>query len=288
MRDLRGANVILTGGSRGIGPYIARALAREGANVALAARDGQQLDTVRGEIEALGVRAVAVPADITQTADRERLVERATAELGPVDALVNNAGVEPTGEFTDLDAQTIEDAIATNLTATLLLTHRVLPGMIERGRGHIVNVASLAGKMPIAYDSVYSATKFAVVGFSHAIREELRASGVGVSVVCPGFVSDVGMFADAIAEAGVRAPSIAGTSRPEQVADAVVRAIRHNVAEVIVTPVTSRPLVTTALLSPAAGMLMMRRVGILEVFRQVGKARTAKRETPAPAPVATE
>jgi 3-oxoacyl-[acyl-carrier protein] reductase len=76
MRDLRGANVILTGGSRGIGPYIARALAREGANVALAARDGQQLDTVRGEIEALGVRAVAVPADITKAGDRERLVAR--------------------------------------------------------------------------------------------------------------------------------------------------------------------------------------------------------------------
>jgi short-subunit dehydrogenase len=288
MRDLRGANVILTGGSRGIGPYIARALAREGANLALAARNGQQLDVVRGEIEALGVRAVAVPADITKAGDRERLVERATAELGQVDALVNNAGVEPTGEFTDLDAKTIEDAIATNLTATLLLTHRVLPGMIERGRGHIVNVASLAGKMPIAYDSVYSATKFALVGFSHAVREELRASGVGVSVVCPGFVSDVGMFADAITEAGVRAPSIAGTSRPEQVAGAVVRAIRHNVAEVIVTPVTSRPLVTTTILSPAAGMLMMRRVGILEVFRQVGKARTSKRQTPAPAPAATE
>jgi short-subunit dehydrogenase len=280
--------VILTGGSRGIGPYIARALAREGANVALAARDGQQLDTVRGEIEALGVRAVAVPADITKAGDRERLVARAAAELGPADALVNNAGVEPAGEFVDLDAQTIEDAIATNLTAAMLLTWRVLPAMVERGRGHIVNVASLAGKVPIPYDSVYSATKFALVGFSHAIREELRASGVGVSVVCPGFVSDVGMFADAIAEAGVRAPSIAGTSRPEQVAGAVVRAIRHNVAEVIVTPATGRPLVTTALLSPGAGMLMMRRVGILEVFRQVGKARTSKRQTESPAPRATE
>jgi short-subunit dehydrogenase len=275
MRDLRGSNAILTGGSRGIGPYIARALAKQGVNLALAARDAIALERIRAEIEALGVRAIAVAADVCQTADRSRLVERATDQLGPVDVLVNNAGIEPTGELVALDPEVIENAIATNLTAAIQLTRRVLPAMLERRRGHIVNVASLAGKVPIAYDSIYSATKFALVGFSHAVRDELRGTGVGMSVVCPGFVSEVGMFADAVAEAGVRAPAIAGTSTPEQVAGGVVRAIRHDVAEVIVTPVSGRPLVAASQLSPAAGMRIMRQIGITELFRAVGKARTA-------------
>lgn len=274
--NLRGTNAIVTGGSRGIGPYIARALAKEGANITLAARDAERLETVRAEVEALGVRALAVPTDVTSADDRSALVERA-AELGEIGLLVNNAGVEPTSAFVDLDPDRISATIDTNLTACLLLMRAVLPGMVERGGGQVVNIASMAGKIPIPYDSIYSATKFALVGASHAVRAELRGTGVGVSVVCPGFIDDAGMYADMVDEAGVAAPAIAGTSRPEQVASAVVRAAKHNVPEVIVTPVTGRPLAAAAALAPGVGQLMMRLTGVEGTFKQVASGRAGKR-----------
>ena len=275
MRNLQGANAILTGGSRGLGPYIARTLAQAGVNLALAARDETRLEAVRAEMEGLGVRALSIPTDVRLAEDRARLMERANAKLGQIDLLVNNAGVEPTGEFVRLDPSTIEDTFTTNLTACALLMRTALPGMLERGRGHIVNIASVAGKVPMPYDSVYSASKFALVGLSHAVREELRGSGVGVSVICPGFISDVGMFADAIAETSVSVPAIAGTSRPEQVASAVLRAIRNDVAEVIVTPLSGRPLISVSNISPSAGMTMMRQVGVVDVFRQIAERKAA-------------
>ena len=271
MRDLRGANAILTGGSRGIGPYIARALAREGVNIALAARDQERLETVREEVERLGVKALSVPTDVRLPDDRARLVERAGSELGAIDVLVNNAGIEATSEFARMDPTAIENTVTTNLTSGLLLMRMVLPGMVERRRGHVVNLASMAGKVPIPYDSVYSATKFALVGFSHAVREELRGLGVGVSVICPGFISDAGMFVDAQATAQVEAPAIAGTSTPNEVAAAVLRAIRQDVAELIVTPLTGRPLVTASAVAPAVGMAMMRGTGIVDLFRKIAE-----------------
>jgi len=277
MRNLQGATAIVTGGSRGLGPYIARALAREGLNIALAARDGERLEAVRTEIEGLGVRAIAVPADIQSPEDRARLVERTTAELGPIDVLVNNAGIEPTAAFVEIAEPAIVDTIATNLTSTLLLMRLVLPGMVERRRGQVVNMASMAGKIPIPYDSIYSATKFALVGASHAVRSELRGSGVGVSVICPGFIAAAGMYANAVDETGVSAPAIAGTSKPEQVAAAVVRAVRHDVPEVIVTPATGRPLAWLAAVAPQFGQTMMRRTGVEGVFKQMAERRAADR-----------
>lgn len=274
MRNLRGSTAVVTGGSRGIGPYIARALAGEGMHIALAARDAALLGAVRDEIEALGVKAIAVPANVQSAEDRARLLEQATSELGPVDVLVNNAGVEPTRAFVDLDDETIADTIATNLTSSLQLMRLVLPAMLERKRGQVVNIASMAGKIPIPFDSIYSSTKFALIGASHAVRTELRGTGVGVSVVCPGFVEDAGMYADAVADAGVAAPAIAGTSRPEQVAAAVVRAVQNNVAEVIVTPVTGRPLALAAQVVPGIGQTMMRLTGVEGVFKKMAESRT--------------
>ena len=275
MRDLRGASAVLTGGSRGIGPYIARALAREGVNIALAARDEARLNSVRDELASLGVRAVSIPTDVCRAEDRERLIDRANSELGAIDILVNNAGIEPTSEFVRLGASAIQNTIATNLTAPTLLMRLVLPGMIERGRGHIVNIASMAGKIPVPYDSIYSSTKFALVGLSHAVRQELRGSGVGLSVICPGFVADAGMFADVEAETNVAVPAIAGTSKPDQVAKSVVRAIRNDVAEVIVTPLSGRPLVAIAEVAPRVGQLMLRQTGVTGMMRKVAEKRAS-------------
>ncbi len=275
--NLKGAAAIVTGGSRGIGPYIARALARQGTNIALAARDAERLETVRGEIEALGVKALSIPTDVNVADDRRNLIEQAGGGLGEIDLLINNAGVEPTAAFVDIDEERIENTIDTNLTSCLLLMRLVLPAMVERGKGHVVNIASMAGKIPILYDSVYSATKFALVGVSHAVRSELRGTGVGMSVICPGFIEDAGMYADAVNETGVAAPAIAGTSKPEQVAKAVVRAAKHNVAEVIVTPITGRPLAAAAAIAPSIGQAMMRLTGVEGAFKLMADERAAKR-----------
>ena len=275
--NLKGANAIVTGGSRGLGPYIARALAREGTNIALAARDAERLETVRNEIEGLGVKALSIPTDVNLADDRRKLIEQASSGLGEIDLLVNNAGIEPTSAFLDIDESRIVETIDTNLTSCLLLMRAVLPAMVDRGKGQVVNIASMAGKIPIPYDSIYSATKFALVGASHAVRSELRGTGVGVSVICPGFVADAGMYADAVDETGVAAPAIAGTSRPEQVANAVVRAAKHDVAEVIVTPLSGRPLAAAAAFAPSLGQIMMRLTGVQGAFKQMADQRAAKR-----------
>ena len=275
--NLKGTNAIVTGGSRGIGPYIARALARQGTNIVLAARDAERLEAVRKEVESLGVKAISIPTDVNLADDRRNLIEQASSGLGEIDLLVNNAGIEPTSAFVDIDESRIVDTIDTNLTSCLLLMRAVLPAMVERGKGQVVNIASMAGKIPIPYDSIYSATKFALVGASHAVRSELRGTGVGVSVICPGFIDDAGMYADAVAETGVAAPAIAGTSRPEQVADAVVRAAKHDVAEVIVTPLSGRPLAAAAAFAPVIGQVMMRLTRVQGAFKHMADQRAAKR-----------
>ena len=122
MRDLHGKNAILTGGSMGLGAYTARALAREGVNLALAARSADKLEAVADEVAALGVRAIAVPTDVSKAADREALVARAGAELGAIDILINNAGVEQIIAFDDETPENITRTIEVNLLATMLLT----------------------------------------------------------------------------------------------------------------------------------------------------------------------
>ena len=147
MKDLRNANAIVTGASRGLGAHIARALASSGVNVAVAARSAQQLEAVRAELVSLGVKAIGIRADVTVAAERQELVDRAAAELGPIDILVNNAGAELASRYTDLDPAQIEAMVNLNLTAPLLLIRAVLPGMLDRGKGHIVNLSSGAGKV---------------------------------------------------------------------------------------------------------------------------------------------
>ena len=271
MKELRGRSAVVTGASRGIGPYTARALAREGVNLALAARSAEELEKVAQELAGLGVRAVAVPTDVTDDAARRALVERAEAELGPVDILVNNAGIEEVSRFARQAPEGIVKIIETNVIASMLLARQVLPGMLERRRGHIINMASLAGKKGMGFISVYSATKAALIEWTAALRAELEGSGVGVSVICPGFVSQAGMFAGY----GRPAPRLAGTVRPERVGSAVVRAIRNDLQEVLVSPSPIRPLLALNTLAPGLGNAVVKRMGIVGMFRGLAEEREA-------------
>src|SRR5574341_1700003 len=257
MIQLRGGIALVTGGSRGLGPYIARALAREGMDVVLTARDAAGLEREAASVRGLGGRATAVPADLASTADRERLAREAEA-LGSIDVLVNNAGVEAEGPFTALDAATIARTVEVNVNAPIHLTRLLLPGMLAKRRGHLVHLASLAGKKGAPYDAVYSGTKAALVEWSGGLRPELRGTGVGSSVICPGYVTGEGMFA----RFGMRPPALLGSCTPEQVAQAVVRAIRKDEAEIIVNSRPVRPLLGLYQLFPSLGERLLGWLGV--------------------------
>ncbi len=226
MSELRGRRALLTGASSGLGPYIARRLAAEGCRLVLSARRQAELERVAAELG----DATVIPADLSRPGEPERLVEAA----GDVDILVANAGVPASGRLADFSVEQIDRALDVNLRAPIVMTRLVLTQMLQRGQGHIVLMASLAGKVPAPRSSVYNATKFALRGFGHALAAELKGSGVGVSVISPTFVGEAGMFA----ESGARVPVRLVT--PRDVAEAVVRAIRRERPEIVVAPVEQR------------------------------------------------
>jgi short-subunit dehydrogenase len=265
MENLAGRHAILTGASRGVGMHLAVALAGRGVNLTLAARSASELDTVRDRVAARGVRAIAVPTDVVDEAQRADLLARAEAELGPVDILVNNAGVEWSSFYAEQDPAEISQTIDVNLTAPMLLTRAVLPGMVQRGRGHIVNMASAAGKSGTPFEAAYSASKFGLVGFSHAVRAELDGKGVGCSVICPGFIAEDGMYAR-FAELGLRSSWILGVSPMRKVTEAVITAIVKNRAEIVVNPTPLRPLLALETAAPGIHPRVMRAMGVTDLF----------------------
>jgi short-subunit dehydrogenase len=274
MRDLRGKNALLTGAAGGLGGYIARALASEGVNLALSDLPSAAMDDLLADVRASGVHGEGIPADVTDTAALDGLVERAGEAVGPLDILVNNAGVELGGRFDRRTREELEEIVSVNLLAVMELTRLVLPGMVQRGRGHVVNVASLAGRVPTPHIAAYSATKHGVVGFTHALRAEWGAEPVGFSAICPGFVSRVGMYGRLEDRIGEPPPGFA-TVPPESVGAAVVRAIRDNRAEVIVSHRPARPLAVFAATSPRLLTRLARRPAIVEFLERVDRARGA-------------
>ncbi|MCC6961055.1 MAG: SDR family NAD(P)-dependent oxidoreductase [Dehalococcoidia bacterium] len=233
MRKLKNRVCILTGASRGLGPYMARALAAEGAHLVLAARSANELEANAEDLRASGARAIAVPCDVTSAADRDRLIQAALAEYNRVDVLVNNAGIELSAHFEKQPAEELARVIEVNLTSSMQLAHALLPGMLERKTGHVVNIASLAGKVPVPFSVPYAASKAGLIGFTRSFRSEFKKRGVSASVICPGLVSDAGMYRDMQDQAGVKENFLAGTVSPAKVASDVVKAIKRDRPEML-------------------------------------------------------
>lgn len=178
--DLNGSRVVLTGGSRGIGEAIARELAARGAHVALVARNADLLATVAASLP----NAVAVPADLGDRSAIEGLIARCEDALGgPIDVLVNNAGIDDVGFFADVTADDIVQIHQINLVAPIELCRQAVAGMTERGKGHIVNVSSMAGSGGFTGMSLYCSTKAGLSNFTGILRRELRGTGVGTTIV---------------------------------------------------------------------------------------------------------
>ena len=177
---------IVTGASRGIGRATAMALARRGIAVALAARDREALAAVEREI---GERSLAIPTDVSDEAAVAAMAERAARKLGPVDLLVNNAGAIARAPLANLAASDWDRVLDVNLKGAFLCARAVLPSMIERGRGRIVNVSSISGKLGTPLLTAYCASKWGLLGVSLAAAEELKPQGIQVFSVCPGSVN---------------------------------------------------------------------------------------------------
>jgi 3-oxoacyl-[acyl-carrier protein] reductase len=188
-KPLHGKVALITGANRGIGLAIAQSLAALGASLSLTARDGNRLEAVAEDLRKTGVKVAAITADLTRPADLASLAPKTEQALGPIEILVNNAGV---GKFAPVQDSTESDwdwMLDTNLKAVFLLTKAVAPGMIQRKSGHIVNIASLAGNNAFAGGAIYCASKWGLLGLTQCAAEDLRAHGIRVSAVCPGSVN---------------------------------------------------------------------------------------------------
>jgi short-subunit dehydrogenase len=263
MTELRGSTALVTGATGGLGRAIARTLAAEGCSVVVTGRQAGPLDQLATEI---GGRAVL--ADLGRRSDLDRMIE----EAGQVDIAVFNAALPGSGELPEWEQEQIDRLLEINLGGPVAATRTLLPGMISRRRGHLVYISSLAGKVASRGAPLYSATKYGLRGFAHAVRCDLHGSGVGCSVINPGFVRDAGMFADA----GATLPPGVATVSPEQVAAAVVRAVRRDRAEIDVAPLTLRLGALFGSVAPGISTVVQARAGA-GISRQMVEGQRHKR-----------
>jgi short-subunit dehydrogenase len=259
--ELKGKTALVTGATGGLGGAIASALAEAGAAVIASGRRPDELARV---VEATNGRSVV--ADLSTPEGVAALV----AETGPVDVLVANAGLPASGPLLDYAPEQIQRAVSVNLLAPLLLTRAMLPAMLEQGEGQIVLMSSLSGLAGTPETSLYNATKFGLRGFGLGLREDLHGSGVGLTVVLPGFVRDAGMFVESgFSQGGGKLPAGVGTSPVEDVTAAVLRAVAANPAEILVASRSMRFGARFASLFPGPAARVARRLGSDRVAAEV-------------------
>jgi len=273
---------IVTGASHGIGPYIARALAKEGMNLVLAARSGQELEQVAtaADIRASGVQVLTVPTDVTDHNARNALVNAAERTFGSVDVLVNNAGGDPQREFHHYTADDVEALIQLNLTGPIELTRLLLPGMLQRKQGHIVNISSMGGRIGFPHTEVYSACKDGLIGFTRVLRADYRTAGVSSSVLVLGSIGGAGTGARTLEEMNIHISAMgkAFLSPPEAVARAVVQSIRRDKAEIVIMPGPGRLMKALLDLFPGMGQMMNQMGGVTPLMKQIADFRERQRE----------
>ncbi len=269
-----GHTALVTGASRGIGPLIAREIARQGGHVVLTGRSAADLKAVMSELAADGADVSVIPADMTDPGAAQALIDTVEREHGGLDLLVNNAGGDPLREF---HTMTIEENLRTlqlNLIAPVALSRAALDGMLTRGRGHIVNISAMAGRVSFPYTEVYAAAKDGIIGFTRVLRGDYHARGVSASVLVLGAIRDAGQGQRMLDEAGMK------TSRfmvPAQaVARAVIKAVRKDKAELVVMPGPGRLIRAIMDYFPGLGPAMNRAAGATASMQKIIELREAK------------
>ena len=272
--DLKDKTALVTGASRGIGPHIAAALAGRGMNLVLTSRSGPELEAVASELRKRGARVVIVVSDVLDADSRTLLVGAAEREFGGVDVLVNNAGGDPLRAF---DEMTIEENLAIldlNLTAPIALTHLVLPGMLERGRGHIVNISAMSGRVSFPFTEAYAAAKDGVIGFTRVLRSDYRARGVTASVLILGAIRGAGQGQRTLDE--MHQPASAFMAPVGMVTKALLRALDRDRAEIVVMPGPGRLMRPLIDFFPGMGPWMNRQMGVNRTLHEVQEFRRSR------------
>ncbi len=277
-------NVIVTGASRGIGEYIARAFAARPTNLLLVARSEPELTRLARELRSHDTEVAVAAIDLADRRAAAQVAAAAESELGSVDVLVNNAAVELQRRFHTLSTDEIEQVIRVDLITPIELSHLLLPGMLERGYGRIINISSIAGRVGFPYAEAYAASKDGLIAFSRVLRNDYRQEGVSASAIVLGAVKDAGLGQRTLDELGVTT-NTSFMVRPEKVAKSVLRAIDKDKAEIVVMPGPGRLLKALMDLFPAFGPTMNRLSGgerfmaLVADHREAGHTAQRKRET---------
>jgi short-subunit dehydrogenase len=284
VRQMNGSNVLgpghtalVTGASRGIGTLIAREIARQGGHVVLTGRSAADLKAVMSELAADGADVSVSPADLTEPGAAQALIDAVERAHSGLDLLVNNAGGDPLREF---HTMTIEENLRTlqlNLIAPVALSHAALDGMLSRGRGHIVNISAMAGRVSFPYTEVYAAAKDGMIGFTRVLRGDYHARGVSASVLILGAIRDAGQGQRMLDEAGMT------TSRfmvpAHAVARAVIKAVRKDRAELVIMPGPGRLMRAIMDYFPGLGPAMNRAAGANASMQKIIELRESKADS---------
>jgi short-subunit dehydrogenase len=272
-------NAIVTGASHGLGAYIARALAARGLNMLLVARSEGELRRLAEELRTREVTVAVAAVDLAGRQAAHQVAEAARAELGSVDVLINNAAAEPQTRFHVLTPAEIEAVLQVDLISPLLLSRLLLPGMLERGYGRIINVSSLAGHTSFPYTEAYAAAKDGLTAFSRVLASDYRGTGVSATSLILGPVKGAGVTVRTLADTGLTA-STAFSVAPEKVTAAALRAIRRPRAEIVVSVGPGRFLKAVMDYFPGLGPLINRLSGASTLMASVADYREAQRSQP--------
>ena len=265
--SLSGRNIIVTGASSGIGEHTAKLFAERGANVAIAARIIDKLKQLKTEIAGNGTKIIEIQTDVSKLTDCRNLIKQTADSLGSIDIMVNNAGFTSQGNFEDVDIKDLDQIIEVNFKAPIRLTKLALPYIKKSPQGRIINVASILGIIPLPSEAVYSATKFALRGFSYALAEELENTNVKVCLICPGPV-DTPFIMENIEKLNdlVFSPPV---STPEEIAKLIIKSAEDGKIERI-KPVHTGILAKIGFLLPPVKKL------VLPIMKKQGKERKRK------------
>ena len=267
--ELDGKRVLLSGATGGIGQAIAARLAGAGAKLVLSSRRKPELVELARSLPGGARRHKVIVSDLAKSGAAAKLI----GEAGDLDGLVANAALPASGHLGDFSPNQIQRALRVNLESPILMARELSPSLAKKGEGHIVLIASLAGKVGSPRASLYNATKFGLRGFAFGLREDMHPHGVGVSIVSPGFVREAGMFHDS----GTDAPSGVGTTTPAKVAKAVERVITRDKLEITVAPRRSRALSEFGYRHPGFAASFQRRAGADEIAQSLAEGQSDKR-----------